>query len=199
MKIIVIGLPHTKTLDPCREDAFTTCAYTMKVWNLCKMMHERGHEVIHMGTEGSKPICTEHVDVGPAKMWQELYGARKRTEFYEIAENGIYAPYMEVFEHRTRAAIVERCKKNWDAIICVPWGGVQFRAVKGLSQYIVESGIGYPNVFADYRVYESYAWMHFHLGKANQAGGDTWYHVVIPNAFDPTMFGPVVPTEDKQD
>lgn len=48
----------------------------MKVWNLCKMMHERGHEVIHMGTEGSKPICTEHVDVGPAKMWQELYGAR---------------------------------------------------------------------------------------------------------------------------
>ena len=29
MKIIVIGLPHTKTLDPCREDAFTTCAYTI--------------------------------------------------------------------------------------------------------------------------------------------------------------------------
>ena len=92
MKIIVIGLPHTKTLDPCREDAFTTCAYTMKVWNLCKMMHERGHEVIHMGTEGSKPICTEHVDVGPAKMWQELYGARKRTEFYEMSGH-VSSPY----------------------------------------------------------------------------------------------------------
>ena len=199
MKIIVIGLPHTMTLDPRREDAFTTCAYTCKAWHLCKMMHDRGHEVIHLGTEGSEPICTEHVDVGPKAMWQELYGARKRTEFYEIAENGIYERYMSVFEHRTRAAIVERCKKDWDAIICIPWGGVQFRAVAGLSQYIVESGIGYPNVSANHRVYESYAWMHFHLGKANQAGGDTWYHVVIPNAFDPSMFGPVVPTVDKQD
>ena len=199
MKIIVIGLPHTKTLDPRREDAFTTCAYTTKVWNLCRMMHERGHEVIHLGTEGSEPICTEHVDVWPHKMWQELYGARKRTEFYEIAENGIYARYMEVFEHRARASIVERCQKDWDAIVCIPWGGVQFRAVDGLSQYIVESGIGYPNVFANYRVYESYAWMHFHLGKANAAGGDTWYHVVIPNAFDPDLFGPVVPTGEKGD
>ena len=120
MKIIVIGLPHTMTLDPRREDAFTTCAYTCKVWHLCKMMHERGHEVIHLGTEGSEPLCTEHVDVGPRAMWQELYGARKRTEFYEIAENGIYERYMAVFEHRTRAAIVERCKKDWDAIICIP-------------------------------------------------------------------------------
>lgn len=198
MKFIIMGLPHTMTLDPSREDAFTTCAYTSKVWYLCRMMYELGHEVIHLGTEGSEPICTEHVSVGPKDLWQELYGARKRTEFYEIREDGPYARYMSVFEAKARAAIAERCKKNWDAIICVTWGGPQARAVRGMNQYIVESGIGYPNLcFQQFRVYESYVWMHFHMGRENAAGGDRWYHTVIPNAFDPEMFGPVMPREKK--
>ena len=193
-----MGLPHTMTLNPSRDDAFTTCAYTSKVWYLCRMLHERGHEVIHLGTEGSEPICTEHVSVGPKAMWEELYGTRKRTEFYEIREDGPHARYMAVFESKCRAAILERCKKDWDAIICITWGGPQARAVAGMQQYIVESGIGYPNLFfKQFRVYESYAWMHFHMGRENAAEGDRWYHTVIPNAFDPTLFGPVMPSEKK--
>ena len=199
MRFIIMGLPHTMTLDPSRNDAFTTCAYTSKVWYLCRMLHERGHEVIHLGTEGSEPICSEHVSVGPKNMWEELYGARKWTDFYEIREDGVYARYMGVFEAKCRAAILERCKKDWDAIICITWGGPQARAVAGMNQYIVESGIGYPNLFfKQFRVYESYAWMHFHMGRENAAGGGCWYHTVIPNAFDPKMFGPVVPTKKKR-
>jgi hypothetical protein len=196
MKIFVLGLPHTKTLDS-RTSPFLTCAFTNKVWTLCKMMTERGHDVVHLGTGGSKPICTEQVDVVPEEAWHKIYGSRKPTDFYDISEDGEKAPYMALFAANARKAILERCGSDWSSIVCVPWGGVQWKAVQGLRQFVVESGIGYPEASAQYRVYESYAWLNFHLGKAGMAGGDTWYWPVVPLAVDPSLFGPV--TEKKGD
>ncbi len=54
----VVALPHTKT-----HKDFCACAYTMKVFNFCKMMHDLGHEVYHYGAEGSDPPCTENVQI----------------------------------------------------------------------------------------------------------------------------------------
>ena len=195
MKIFVLGLPHTKTLDP-RTSPFTTCAFTTKVWNLCRMMTERGHEVVHLGTEGSKPPCTEHVDVVSDSEWRVLYGERKSTEFYEISEGGKFKPYLDSFGDATREAILDRCGEDWSSIVCITWGGCQWRAVEGVSQFVVESGIGYPHAHARYRVYESHAWMNFHLGRDNKPGGDEWYWAVVPNAFDPSLFGPICRKKD---
>jgi hypothetical protein len=50
--------------------AFTTCPFTMKTWQLCRMMHERGHRVIHLGVEGSDPPCSEHVSVIPRELYE---------------------------------------------------------------------------------------------------------------------------------
>jgi glycosyltransferase involved in cell wall biosynthesis len=201
IRLFVLGLPHTKTLDPSRDGLFSTCAFTTKVFHLCKMMTGLGHEVIHLGNEGSDPPCAEHVSVGMPALWDRLYGSRKPTDFYDITEDGKYATFMDIFASKIRLAILERTAANPDkSIICVTWGGAQMRGVQGLPHYVVESGIGYPNCFTrDYRVYESYAWKHFHEGKEDAANGDRWYHWVIPNAFDPAMFGPVVPTAEKQD
>jgi hypothetical protein len=194
MKIFVLGLPHTKTLDS-RTSPFLTCAFTNKVWTLCKMMTERGHHVVHLGTGGSKPICTEQVDVVPEEAWHKIYGRRKPTDFYDISEDGEKAPYMALFAANARAAILERCGPDWTSIVCVPWGGVQWRAVEGVRQFVVESGIGYPYASAKYRVYESHAWLNFHLGRANMTGGDAWYWPVVPLAVDPSLFGPA--TDEK--
>jgi Glycosyl transferases group 1 len=197
MKFFILGLPHTITLDP-QASPFTSCAFTTKVWNLCRMMYERGHEVIYLGVEGGNPKCTENVAVVSRSFWEEVYGKRNSVDFFTNKEDGEYAPYMQAFENGIREAILQRCKEPYEAIICVPWGGPQRRAVEGLPQFVVESGIGYPVCWAPYRVYESYAWMHHNQGVNQIYSGDAWYHVVIPNAFDPSLFGPIVPISHKQ-
>ena len=189
MKIFVFGLPHTKTLDPAVSN-FTTCAFTSKVFYLCKMMYELGHEVIHLGVEGSAPICSKHISVTSHEQWNFLYGSKPKEEFYNIDVDGKYAAYMQAFAANSKRAILDNCKQNYESIVCVTWGGAQQTACDGVNQFIVESGIGYPNPWANFRVYESYAWMHMHLGKENKFDGKTWYQCVIPNAFDTKLFGP---------
>jgi len=62
----------------------------------------------------------------------------------------------------------------------------------------VELGIGYTGVFAPFRIFESYAWMHTvlgaQIGDAYKADGK-FYDTVIPNYFEPDDF----PYSEKQD
>jgi glycosyltransferase involved in cell wall biosynthesis len=51
----------------------------------------------------------------------------------------------------------------------------------------IEPGIGYTGVFSNYRVFESYAWMHYIYGLLHIENG-AWYDAVIPNYFDPADF-----------
>ena len=181
MRIHVLGLPHTQTTEE-----FTTCAFTQKALNLCKMMHRRGHHVIHYGVEipaGQHPECSEHVDVMSAAQWEKEIG-RPGTAYYNIATDGKLAPYHALFAKNMHAALAARTGAPDTEIVCQTWGGAQVTACTGIEQHMVESGIGYPISWADWRVYESYAWMHMHLGRDQLFGGKKWYWAVIPNAFD---------------
>jgi glycosyltransferase involved in cell wall biosynthesis len=197
MKIFVLGLPHTQTLDPATSE-HTSCAFTSQIWYLCRMMHRRGHEVIHLGVEGSKPECSEHVNVANFQDYQEIYLKRKPTEFYDTACDGPKQQYMNLYVARVKLAVAERTNKPWSAIVCNTFGaGAQQTACTGLSQFVVESGVGYNHPWADYRVYPSYAWMHFNLGVEKMHAGDKWYYVMIQHAFDPDLFGPCVETKQE--
>jgi glycosyltransferase involved in cell wall biosynthesis len=182
MRMHILGVPHTKT-----SDEFTTCAFTMKVRNLCRMMHSRGHEVFHYGAEGSDPECTEHVSVVSHQEWSALY-KHPGADFYNLSTSGSYAPFHAQWAARAKQGMLERMGEPYHDIICLAWGGAQRTACEGVAQIQVESGIGYPHSWADYRVYESYAWLHMHMGRDNLFGGGKWYWSVIPNAFDLTMF-----------
>jgi glycosyltransferase involved in cell wall biosynthesis len=47
----------------------------------------------------------------------------------------------------------------------------------------VETGIGYPTLMPNsFRIFESYAWMHYHQGQEKRQGKN--YEWVIPNYFD---------------
>ncbi len=182
MKIFVLGVPHTQT-----SLKFTTCAFTMKVWNLCRMMLARGHEVIHIGTGGSNPECSEHIDAVPEAFWTKLYGHPGKN-FYNLKTDGEFKPYHDRWAKTCREAIQARCTRSNEAIICCTWGGAQKIATEDLPQFVVESGIGYKFVWAKYKVFESYAWLHMLYGQEKRFHGDGWYDVVIPNSFDPNMF-----------
>jgi hypothetical protein len=53
---------------------------------------------------------------------------------------------------------------------------------------VVELGIGYEGSFAKYRVFESYAWMHYTYGKIDQSDNGRFFDCVIPNYFNTEEF-----------
>ncbi len=185
MRIFVLGLPHTVT-----SPRFSSCAYTMKAWNLCRMMKDRGHEVIHLGNETSHPVADQNVAVTSFEEWSRVYD-HPGTGFFDISVNTPERKeFHRLFADNMRRALEERVGDRRDSIICVTWGGAQHDATNSVRQsaFVVESGIGYHHPYVDFRVFESYAWMHMLMGRDGVFQGGSWYWSVIPNAFDPEMF-----------
>jgi glycosyltransferase involved in cell wall biosynthesis len=195
MRFFVIGLAHTKTVDPINDPSFAGCAYTAKAWYLCRMLTELGHEVYHVGNEGSNPICTRQFTVGNPQQWQARYGGRRPTDFFDCSDND----YTANFYRQARRTVYRNGGEPFSSIVCLPFGQSQRLAVEGLSQIAVETGIGYGNAFLDFRVYESYAWLHHDMGRLLDLWeGDVWNWAVIPSAKDVDVWGPIVPTAQKE-
>jgi len=154
------------------------------------MMKDRGHEVIHLGNETSHPVCDENVAVASYEEWSRVY-EHPGTDFFDISvETPERQEFHRLFADNMHRALDERIGDRHDAIICISWGGPQHDATQPLKHraFVVESGIGYQYPYADYRVFESYAWLHMIMGRDNLMQGGTWYWSVIPNAFDTDMF-----------
>jgi hypothetical protein len=122
MRIHILGVPHTQT-----SEQFSTCAFTMKVLTLCKMMTRRGHHVIHYGVEGSDVECTEDVPIMAAAEWRKLYGHPGKN-FYNLSTDGIYAPYHAKWAAECGKALRARVGSPMTEIVCLPWGGTQREA-----------------------------------------------------------------------
>lgn len=184
MRFHIPAIPHTVT-----SNRFNSCAYTQKVRKLCRMLTNLGHEVYHYGCEGSEVVCTEDVPVVSDAYRQQFYpdeGIQERQFSFHTDDE-----YHRTFHQRTAEAIRQRMGER-DLLLC-PWGWGHKPIVEHLSPFIrktiipVESGIGYEDTFADFRVFESYAWMHYIYGKEKTVNGN-WYDAVIPNYFDPDEF-----------
>lgn len=173
MRFHLLGLAHTVT---SREQM--CCAYTQKVLKMAHMLTALEHEVIHYGTEGSEVPC-EHVTVVTRQDQIDGYGDYDwRKEFFRFDLNDyVYKIFTD-----NAAREINRRKRPGD-ILLVPFGTIQ----KPLADRVnipltVEMGIGYEGVFADFRVFESYAWMHNVYGKRREEA--RFYDCVIPNYFD---------------
>lgn len=176
MRFHVPGLAHTAT-----SKDYSSCAFTQKVLNFCKMMTERGHIVFHYGNELSRVTCSEHVtvtqkhDIGPPEM----------SGKFDI--NG--TAYIK-FNAITIAEVMRR-KQPKDFFVSF-WPVHKVIADQHQDLLIVEAGIGYPSgYYAPFKVFESYAMLHAYRGIDGVAianGNGWWYDVVIPNYFDSEDF-----------
>jgi len=176
MRFHILGLSHTKTTKE-----YSPCAFTQKVRLLCKMLHDLGHEVYHYGTAGSNPECTENVEVLSEETWSRVHGDRDwKRDGFNVA---IDTPAMAEFTRRAQEEIRVRASDH-DFLLCTFGHAHQPIAQYHPNLIAVESGIGYPITFAKYRVFESYAWMHFHYGKEGRDVSPEWYDAVIPNYID---------------
>lgn len=174
----ILGLPHTVS-----SSEYNACAYTQKVVKFGKMMHERGHYVIHYGHEDSNLVCDEHVTVTTNKDLEIAYGNydwRKNFFKYDVYDHA----YMTFYSN----AIKEISKRKQPLDFLLPFWGAGVKPVCDAHNdlIVVEPGIGYPaGHWAKWKIFESYAIMHSYFGL-HGVGNCTQdsYHAVIPNYFD---------------
>jgi glycosyltransferase involved in cell wall biosynthesis len=175
----LLGLAHLPT-----STEFSPCAYTQKVVKLARMLKSLGHTVMFYGGEGSQVECDEFIQVVSEAERKSCYGDYDwRAEFFK--HDGNDAAYT-AFNANAIEAI--KARKQPGDFILFPMGNYNKAVAEAHGDlFCVESGIGYRGVFSRYRVFESYAWMHYLYGILNQADG-SWYDAVIPNYFDPADF-----------
>lgn len=178
MKLHLLGIPHTVT-----DDAHHHCAYTAKVQKFPGMMAPLGYEVIHYGVAGAQTAAQTHVDIMTREEQNKLRGHDGSDPTKFVGDDGnTGTPLYKEFNRRLRKELRDRVAQN--DLVLLPFGHGHGDAVSGLPFAFVESGIGYPALYepAQYRVFESYAWLHYHFGVVQRSGKN--YEWVIPNYFD---------------
>lgn len=179
MRFHLLGLAHL----PARWE-YSPCAYTYKILRLAKMLKMRGHEVIFYGVENSEVECDQFVPVVSKEMWAKNYGQydwKKSANFHYDTNDEVHKAFNE-------SAIIE-VRRNFepkDILLCTM--GMHHKPIADtFPGQVVESGIGYEGIFAKYKVFESYAWMHFLYGKYGTNDGHN-YDAVIPNYYEAKDF-----------
>ena len=158
-------------------------AFCTKIMHISKALRSLGHRVIFYGAEGSEVECDEFVQVLakselPVEVWKNKY-----------VEDSNH-PANRLFNKRCIEEINKRKSKYFVSkdILLIPTGLHQKPVADAVKMELqVELGIGYAGVFAKYKIFESYNWMHWHYGKANESMGH-FYDAVIPPIFDPKEF-----------
>jgi len=186
LRFHLLGLAHLQTT---KENS--SCAYTQKIIKLSKMLKSKGHIVYFYGVEGSKVDCDEFVEVLSKKILDEVYGEYDRKkEFFKCDPTDL--------AHKTfnKNAIreINKMKEKKDILLC-PMGTYHKEIADKTGLIAVESGIGYTGVFSQFKVFESYAWMHYIYGMLNVENGN-WYDAVIPNYFEVDDFPYCAQKED---
>jgi glycosyltransferase involved in cell wall biosynthesis len=173
-RLHILANPHGITDPIYRMEPFN-----IAVSKMIANMLPRGYEIIHYGHELSRVAC-ENVAVVHS---HEVF-PRGQDDLFE------HNPaIIKIFCRRVREELGLRYRPG-DLILC--FYGIDHRdAVEGIPDAIViEPSIGYrPEcVFAPYRVFTSYAQMHYYYGQKNMLLSPSWYDAVIPNAFSPSEF-----------
>lgn len=186
LRFHLLGLAHLAT-----NRKNSACAYTQKIVKLAHMLKSNGHQVFFYGVEGSDLECDEFIPVSTQHVLEETYGNYDKTkEFFRHHPQDLAHL---TFNANAIKGVLER-KEDQDFLLC-PMGNYQQPIAQAVNLMTVESGIGYTGVFSNFRVFESYAWMHYVYGLLKQDDGG-WYDAVIPNYFEVADFPFTAQKED---
>ncbi len=157
---------------------------TIRFARLLKML---GYEVILYASEQNEAPCDELVTV-ITKEEQETFleGLKGDPTPYQYAYIEQWSPIWQLANARMIREISKR--KQPRDFICTIGGSSQKPVADFHSDLMtVEYSIGYNGSFSNYRVFESYAWMHTTYG-GQQIGDGRFWDTVIPLFYDPTEF-----------
>lgn len=180
----IIGIFYTI----CNHN-FDVCAFTAKVIKFSKMMQNQGYETIEYSNGESISGANEQV---------QMLTEHELTTYINNFGSGYYMNLYRdyglaaTFENLLIPEMQKRVKPG--DIICYPYGPVHTNVFSMFPLcHHVEIGVGYPAMkFGPLRIFESYAWMHYHKGlekgeiplfDRGEALG-SFYDFVIPNFYD---------------
>lgn len=196
IRLHIPAIPHTIT-----HHDFSHCAFTGKVQRFPKMMQSVGYEVYHYGIESSLTDATKDIVLLNKDEWNALRieslisldpklspdDAKKKlddpAQFVGLLANWS-TPLYKKFNERFREKLQENYRGTSTDIVCVPLGKSYNDATQGLGFVEVEIGIGYSNSCKNYRIFESYAWLHNTLAKDTPRN----YWFVAPYSHDSIEF-----------
>lgn len=176
MRVHVLAHPQLEGLS--------VAPYVTKVALFCGMMKSLGHTVYAYAPEGFAAPCLEVV---------ACLKASEQSRYFPVVDDQQYSASFDpsatgwvLMNHRVINELKFRLQPH--DFICVVAGRCQEAIAKAFPEHLtVEFGVGYPGIFASYRVFESYAWMHYCYGKQGIENG-AYFDAVIPNYFDPDAF-----------
>ncbi|MCX4093087.1 glycosyltransferase [Nocardia sp. alder85J] len=187
MRFHVAALPYTQTTK-----YYTPCAYTQKVRKFCDMMMGLGHEVYLYAGEENEAACTELITVFTKDEQRAWFGEKTLADGFDWFS---WNPGEMHWIHTNSRVITEIAKRKQPRdFLCVIGGSGQKPLADAFPELqTVEYGVGYSGVFAKYRVFESYAWMHAVHGARTtvpkiMSDRGQFYDAVIPNYFEVADF-----------
>ena len=188
------ALPHTITTNE-----HSHCAFTGKVFRFAPMMKSRGFEVYHYGIETSCPNANKNIDLLTKLEWEDL-----RIESYKylhpelsieeikikladkknfVGDLGNYTtPLYKEFNRRLKISLQENYRSTATDIVCFPFGRAHEDAIAGLNVICVESGIGYPDSYKNFRIFESHCKLHMAIALEKKNCQHYWF--VVPNYYN---------------
>ena len=194
IRLHLLGIPHTIT-----KMEYSHCAFTGKVLRFSPMMRSVGYEVYHYGTETSTSGADVDIQIFTLKEFYELRNKSYKQLHPSLTDEEVYTklndPTQQVgdlanwntelyshFNARLRPELMKHYRSSTTDIVCIPFGPSYVSAVEGLNFVCVETGIGYNNAFLNYRIYESYAIMHYDAARCNIQSSNYWF--VCPNYYN---------------
>jgi glycosyltransferase involved in cell wall biosynthesis len=181
VKVHLLGLPPFALV---KSNSF--CAFTARTIEVANMIHSVGYDVRLYGTVETDAACTEFIPIADAE-WQAKYFGKYDWVKDVWNDFGPETPHWTEYNNAAIAAIRSRMEPG--DVLGLTMGWSQRPVALALPElFAVEVGIGYQGVWAPYRIFESYAWMHYLAGKKEPTDDIRYFDAVIPRAWDPADF-----------
>lgn len=176
----ILWLPHSKI-----HKDFCVDAFSIKVFNLCKMVKMMGYKIIAYGVEGSNPECDEFVPCLTQEEFASIYPKDWKKEGFDFDNK----EGRQIFNDRAIEAINARKREQGQDCILNSYGWLQEPITRSTWLPTIELWIGHPwPIPYTYHVRESYARWNIFLGKWWKENTPSNYDTVIPNYYDLSDF-----------
>jgi glycosyltransferase involved in cell wall biosynthesis len=177
-KLHVLFPFHTEPIDE-----FSHCAFTGKGERFVEMMINQGYEVVEYsnGRSNSEKYATERVQILTTDELNELRVRQNNGSNFHGDNALIGGEIWKEFHPLCAKQLKDRLDSK--DIVCHIFGHPHADYIK-FGGIHVETGIGYPQTWSNFRIFESAAWMHYHAGKAKRQGNN--YEWIVPNYYKAT-------------